>query len=451
VKKSDFNGKLALFILLGILATIFVTSVLAEEEYHIVATLQAPEPESYAKFGCSVAISNGILVVGEYKAEVDGYIQAGKAYIYDLNGNLISAIQSSQPDGNGHFGISVDVVDEIIAVGNFKADLEDIVEAGKTHVFNSSGDHLLTLQSPDTEEKQRFGFMVAVGDEIVLASQLRGTIQGVMNAGSVHMYDFEGVHLSTFLSPSMKINACFGNSLDTSDDLILIGEFGDLRRDTLIGPGSVYIFDYYGNLVTKLTSPDPEDKACFGCSVSISGDKIVVGELYATVDGKNRAGRAYIFDTEGNLLQTLKSPTVEENAEFGCAVAISGDKLVVGEHQGDVESINEGKAYVFDLNGTLLATLKAPKPEIGAQFGYSVATNGESVVVSEIGAEAEVESNAGKVHIFDLAPGAKPETKPKPDDPPTKPENGVPGFSVNAVFSGILVTTFLVYYLSRKQ
>jgi hypothetical protein len=248
MKQGNFKHKHAILILLSILATISIIPIRAEKEYHTIATLQAPEPKPYAKFGLSVAVSKDILVVGEYMAEVEGYIQAGKAYIFDPDGNLITALQSSQPDNYGHFGISVDVVGDVIAVGNFKADLEDLVEAGKAHVFDSYGDHLLTLQSPDPAEKQRFGYTVAVGDEIILASQLRGVIQGVLNAGSVHVYDSEGVHLMTLLSPSMKDNACFGNSIAVSNEFILIGEFGDLRRDIEVGPGSVYVFDYNGNL-----------------------------------------------------------------------------------------------------------------------------------------------------------------------------------------------------------
>jgi len=373
---------------------------------------------------------------------------------------LITAIQSPLPETYSFFGISVDVFGDIVSVGNFKADLEDTVDAGKAHLFDPYGDHLLTLLSPDPGEKLRFGHRVAVGDEIILVSQLRGEIQGVLNAGCVYVYDSEGVHLTTLLSPSMKVNACFGNSVDASDEFILIGEVGDLRRQLMVGPGSVYVFDYSGNLVTTLAAPEPEDQACFGCSVFISNDRIVVGEFRATVDGYGRAGRAYIFDTDWNLLQTLRAPSVEENAEFGCAVAICGDIVVVGEYQGDVDGLNEGKAYVFDLDGTLLAALKAPTPGINAQFGYSVATDGEIVAVGEPSVEVDGESSAGKVYVFAPGPGAEPEAEQepvsvqeeaKPEAEEDKPGFVIPGFPHASITLGLVIGAFVLWLIQRKQ
>jgi hypothetical protein len=194
--------------------------------------------------------------------------------------------------------------------------------------------------------------------------------------------------------------------------------------------------------------------------VSISEDRVVVGEFLATLDGHSRAGRAYIFDTDGNLLHTLQAPTVEENAEFGCAVVIGGELIVVGEHQGDVDSINEGKAYVFDLDGTLLATLKAPTPGIGAQFGYSVATNGEIVVVGELKAKANGENEAGKVHVFSPGPGAEPEAKTepasvqeeaKPEADEEKPGFVIPGFPYESIIVGLVIGAFVLWLIQRRQ
>jgi len=72
MKKCSLKGKHAILILLSVLAAISVVPVRAEDEYHLIASLQAPEPESNAKFGISVAVSKDILVVVEYMAGVEG-------------------------------------------------------------------------------------------------------------------------------------------------------------------------------------------------------------------------------------------------------------------------------------------------------------------------------------------------------------------------------------------
>ena len=76
------------------------------------------------------------------------------------------------------------------------------------------------------------------------------------------------------------------------------------------------------------------------------------------MDGHEKAGRAHIYDTGWNYVASLQSPTPEDNAEFGLDVVTGGDIVVVGERRGDVESMNEGKAYVYDLEGNLVSTLR---------------------------------------------------------------------------------------------
>lgn len=76
--------------------------------------------------------------------------------------------------------------------------------------------------------------------------------------------------------------------------------------------------------------------------------------------------------SDGNLLKTIQALEPEAGAEFGVSVAISGNTIAIGEYKADVETINEGRAYLFDTDGNHLATLQAPKPEVGAYFGMSV-------------------------------------------------------------------------------
>jgi hypothetical protein len=133
---------------------------------------------------------------------------------------------------------------------------------------------------------------------------------------------------------------------------------------------------------------------------------------------------------------------------------MEGDIIVMGELRGDVISVKEGKAYVFDLEGNLLSTLASPDPTVGAQFGYEVATDGEIVVVTEVEATVDDVSKAGKVHIFGLGEPAV--VEPVVEEPVVEEDaeettsgGGIPGFPLESVVIGILVV--MVFWSLQKR
>jgi hypothetical protein len=67
------------------------------EEYSHILTLESPNPENQAVFGYRVKKRGNIILVTEPYADVDGFPDAGKVYIYDIDGNLIYTLQSPKP------------------------------------------------------------------------------------------------------------------------------------------------------------------------------------------------------------------------------------------------------------------------------------------------------------------------------------------------------------------
>ena len=161
----------------------------------------------------------------------------------------------------------------------------------------------------------------------------------------------------------------------------------------------------------------------FGIAVAVSGDTMVVGapgeDSNATgVNGAPLSGAVYVFVRNGpNWIQQayLKASNTGAGDEFGSAVAVSGDTLVVGAHgedsnaagvngnQNDDSATDSGAAYVFVRSGTnwsQQAYLKASNPGggfplrgiPGDSFGISVAVSGDTVVV---GARSESSSATG--------------------------------------------------------
>jgi WD40 repeat protein len=145
----------------------------------------------------------------------------------------------------------------------------------------------------------------------------------------------------------------------------------------------------YGTVVSDL----------FGYNVSISGTRAIAGAPGESDAGGGFSGKAYIYDaTNGSLLHTLDNPTPQAGANFGKSVAIDGNNAIVGAW---VAASSSGKAYIYDVTtGNLLHTLDNPNidgPASNDGFGYSVSIDGNYAIVGA--------NNEEYAHIYDVVTG----------------------------------------------
>jgi len=190
----------------------------------------------------------------------------------------------------------------------------------------------------------------------------------------------------------------FGYSVAIDGDTVVCGATGD--DDDGSGSGSAYVLRTsdggatYGQ-VAKLTAADASGGEYFGCSVAIDGDTIVVGaygEFYST-------GAAYVFrTTDGGItydqVAKLTASDVPTGDRFGVSVAIDGDTVVIGTSYGEA-------AYVFRTNNggatyDQVVKLTASDPATLDSFGRSVAIDGNTVVVGDY----YKSSGIGAVYVF---------------------------------------------------
>ena len=127
----------------------------------------------------------------------------------------------------------------------------------------------------------------------------------------------------------------------------------------------------------------------FGWSVAIDGDTVVIG-----VPGNNTVpatpGSVYIFRTDdggATFAQVTKLTAVAAHGQFGIAVAIDGDTVVVGSPYDDPG----GSAYVFrttdGVTYGLVTKLTAADAVANDLFGWSVAIKQGTVVVGAYGTD----------------------------------------------------------------
>ena len=221
----------------------------------------------------------------------------------------------------------------------------------------------------------------------------------------------------------------FGHSVAVSGDTVVVGANfedssatgvnGDQSDNSATVSGAVYVFVRNGTTWTQqayLKASNAGQWNYFGHAVAVSGNTIVVGAYSekSTAIGVNgnqsqtefTFGAAYVFVRSGtNWTQEayLKASNTGNADQFGYAVAVSGNTIVVGAYgedsgargvngsQSSNSAEDSGAAYVFVRSGTnwtQQAYLKAsntggplPGESIGDGFGWSVAVSGDTVLV----------------------------------------------------------------------
>ena len=105
--------------------------------------------------------------------------------------------------------------------------------------------------------------------------------------------------------------------------------------------------------VAKLTASDGVPFDQFGAAVAVSDDTIVVGARRTDVVGSD-SGAAYVYKPDGGGGHTetkLVSSDGPINDQFGASVAVDGDTIVVGARRADGGGADSGAAYVYTPDG----------------------------------------------------------------------------------------------------
>lgn len=143
--------------------------------------------------------------------------------------------------------------------------------------------------------------------------------------------------------------------------------------------------------IQQLFPAQPAKGDEFGIAVDISNDVVIVGALRDDDNGFN-AGAAYLFRFDGLIweqeqkISAFNGGAVDDH--FGQAVGVDGTTAVIGASV-DVFDIDSGAAYIFELikeNWIQIQVLVPLDGEAFDQFGYDVDVSGDAAVVGMPGA-----------------------------------------------------------------
>ena len=263
------------------------------------------------------------------------------------------------------------------------------------------------IQASDAEASDQFGYSVAIdGDTAIVGARVEDT--GATNAGAAYIFTRSGstwTQQQKIQASDLEQNDYFGERVDISGDTVIVG--AKLEDTGGTSAGSAYIFTRSGSTWTqqqKIQASDAEASDQFGNSVAIDGDTVIVG-AYQEDTGATDAGAAYIFTRSGSTWTQqakIQSSDIEASDWFAEAADISGDTVIVGARLEDAGGTSAGAAYIFTRSGstwTQQAKIQSSDIEASDQFGYSVAIDGDTVIVGAL-RESTGASQAGAAYVF---------------------------------------------------
>src|SRR5210317_1997645 len=333
--------------LTGIAGKLLTGSVSRVDELFGEKKILAFDGAAGARFGYSVAVGSGRIVVGAYGDDVGANTNQGSVYIHDLNGNILHKITASD-------GAAFDL----------------------------------------------FGFSVAIGGDRIVV----GAFYGASTYGSAYIFDLDGNQLAKLTASDGAASNFFGNSVAIGSGKIVVGAYVD-DVGANGNQGSVYIFDLDGTQLTKITASDGAASDFFGISVAVGGNKIVVGS-YQDDDNGTASGSVYTYNLDGtNEIKIIPSDGAAGD-NFGQSVAVGENKIVVGATGYDIDPItftnfNSGKIYTYDLDGTNELIITNPNPTTQDYLGESLAV-GNGRLVAGI-RDDDNGKDSGAVYIYKTA------------------------------------------------
>lgn len=289
-----------------------------------------------------------------------------------------------------------------------------------------------------TRLDDRFGEAVAMdGDTIVVGAPFEDSSsqttpdEASANSGAVYVFTRTGTVWSEqayVKSTNIGAGDNFGGAVAISGTTIAVGAVGEdgssrvingPRNETASAAGAAYVFTRSGTAWSEqayVKSSNADAGDTFGCAVSLSADTLAVGAFQersnatnvggnATDNSAISAGAAYVFTRSGTTWTQqayVKASNTDAGDDFGRALSVDGDLLVVGAEGEDSSGVetsntlsNAGAAYVYRRTGTVWTTdayIKSTRIGQDNNFGASVGIDRNHLVV---GARSETGDGTG--------------------------------------------------------
>jgi len=328
----------------------------SEESWSLLSCL-SPTTENLTdvqQFGNAVAIYGELIVIG---AEKNQGGKNGIAYVYQYHSGswlLKAELVAPSSQANDKFASTLSISENYIAVGSqgFSAS-----HAGAVYIFKSTDSGWiedLVITPVSSFKSAHFGSSVMLSGEYLIIGD---DDHGRAHEGSAYIYkQEEGIwsKQASLKGGDVTKGANFATSVAISKDYAVIGAKSE--NNPLVKKnkksGAVYIYKRTGKLwasQAKLLASDAAQGDSFGSSVAIFEDYLLIG-AENTNSGK---GSTYLFQNINETWNEVYKFSVDDAKQkdnFGHALSLTQNYLVIGAHNKSVTSNKQGVGYFYDLN-----------------------------------------------------------------------------------------------------
>ncbi len=339
----------------------------AQETWSQITKITPPNVTNGERFGASLEINDGFLVVGA----PNGSGKTGIAYLYEMdfggsdNWGLRKTLTASDAASTDFFGASVSVHNNRVAIG---ASYEGTIGAAYIYERNSGGvdnwGEIKKLSPSDGSTNDSFATGVSIYNETVLVGSPNADA-GSTNQGAVYFF---------------------------SKDEGGVDNWGETQ---------------------KIIASDADNNAFFGYSVSLQGITAIAGASGSASGAFNQAGQAYEISLINGTWTQTRVLSAQDKA-FGDALGFSIDS-----HQGtyiasaggeDTGGANAGAAYIFYSASPVIISSSpiddsvdnANRTDISIIFDRAITRDSGSVYIRKIADDSIVETydiNAAEISI----------------------------------------------------
>ena len=321
----------------------------------------------------AVALNDGNIFVGQTGSSLNN----GSVYIYsyDNAGQLVTdqIFPNIKNTFEHDFGFSISVDKNLLIVG---APSRAEGGVGRAYIYekNTSNEWKLIHEIVPSSNQWTADF----GSEVVVKGQfiMIGDPKARGEDGMVYAMHYDDrskkwVEINNIWTDQIVDHGLFGHAIDIHDNRAIIGsKNGNIAIE--------YVYDELSNdwKTGKIFSPQKlQVSGRFGFSVKLTNNHLFIG-----YPGFQMKGEVQVFVRESNnwvLGQTLTDSSEEKELFFGASLGAKGDRLVIGNFNGE-------KVFTFDLdnnNHFKKSALLAPENLPGSKFGRSLAVEDKYILV----------------------------------------------------------------------
>lgn len=268
--------------------------------WQYIERMDCPSGLSGASFGYSIAIDDGMLIIGAPEDTSGGLgWPKGAVYVYnraDTSWVLSQRLEPNTDYGAPFFGSSIAFSDSLLLIGA-KYDQGDEFLSGTAYIFKKRSEiwtEIKRIVGPGAHEYSEFGASAAIYNNFLFigAPQLN-------DSGAVFMYKIENdsvQFINKVVGSSVSLSYSFGRKIINDSNMIAISASGNIYSQNY--HGSIYIYQLEGENLTELNIIYPEDPLAyyFGYGISLKKDSILIGAIGNTGVGDKGRGYLYVKD-----------------------------------------------------------------------------------------------------------------------------------------------------------